>query len=307
MGGASSEREVSLRSGRGILTALQQSGLDAVGIDVVGGFQDELRRQGIEVCFNALHGGAGESGALQGLLEILNIPYTGSGVLSCALTLNKVFTKRFLLAAGIPTPDYLVIEARDDVDSACRRVESDLGLPAVTKPTCEGSSIDVSFAHDAAELRQCVSHLVEKYGCALVERRIDGAEITVGILGFEDSLRALPVLLLIPRKEFYDYEAKYTKGLTELIAPAPLPKDVSCNAQSIAVKAHRALGCHGISRVDIMLGKDGTPFITDINTMPGMTELSDVPAEALAAGITYNELVLEVLLSALPRMSGKCR
>lgn len=306
MGGESAEREVSLRSGSRVLAALERSGLDAVGIDAVDGFQEELGRQGTQVVFNALHGGAGESGAIQGFLETLGIPYTGSGVLSCALTLNKVFAKQVLRAAGIPTPDYVTVERGQDLEAASARAEDLLGLPAVTKPTSEGSSIDVSFAHNGAELRQCVEYLVSKYGCALLEKMIDGPEVTVGVLGFGEDLRSLPVLLLRPKKEFYDYEAKYTKGLTELIAPAPLPKAVCDRVQEIALKTHQVLGCHGISRVDIRLSDDDTPFVTDVNTMPGMTELSDVPAEAAAAGISYEELVLEILLSAQPRMDGQC-
>lgn len=306
MGGNSAEREVSLRSGSRILAALRRSGLDAVSIDAVDGFQEELGKHRIQVVFNALHGGAGESGALQGFLETAGIPYTGSGVLSCALTLDKVFTKRVLHAEGIPTPDYLIVRRGEDLEAACGQIEKSLGLPAVTKPTSEGSSIDVSFAHDRAELAQYLDNLVEKYGCALVERMINGPEVTVGVIGFANTLRTLPVLLLVTKKEFYDYEAKYTKGLTELVAPAPLPEDVSQNIQETALKAHQALGCHGLSRVDMMLDSNNTPFVTEVNTMPGMTELSDVPAEAAAANIPYDELVLEILLSALPRMEGKC-
>lgn len=285
---------------------MERAGLSVVAIDAVDGFQRELSEQRIEVAFNALHGGAGESGAIQGFLETLGIPYTGSGVLSCALTLNKVFAKQVLRAEGIPTPDYVVIGRGEEKEEACARAEGLLGLPVVTKPTSEGSSIDVSFAHSATELRDCIEHLVNKYGCALVEKMIGGPEVTVGVLGFGESLRALPVLLLRPKKEFYDYEAKYTKGLTKLIAPAPLPKAVCDRVQEIALKAHQVLGCHGISRVDMRLGHDDTPFVTDVNTMPGMTELSDVPAEAAAADISYEELVLEILLSAQPRMEGQC-
>jgi D-alanine-D-alanine ligase len=306
MGGKSAEREVSLRSGNRILASLQHLGMDAVAIDARDGFVDELRNQHVQVVFNALHGGAGESGALQGFLETEGLPYTGSGVLSCALTLNKIFTKQALLTAGIPTPDYLVAQPEDDLETFCRQVESTLGLPVVTKPVSEGSSIGVSFAHSPAELRKYILHLVKEYGCALIEKMIEGPEVTVGILGFGHTLRALPVLLLVTEKEFYDYDAKYTKGLTQLIAPAPLPEDVSRGVQEIALKAHQALGCHGISRVDIRLDKNHTPFVLDINTMPGMTELSDVPAEAAAAGISYDDLVLEILFSALPRMEGEC-
>jgi len=306
MGGKSSEREVSFRSGKGVLAALQRAGLEAVEIDAVDGFQEKLRDERVEIVFNALHGGAGEDGTLQGFLETMGLPYTGSGLLSCALSLNKVFAKQVLEGYGIPTPEYLVVTRGDDLEAACGKAEEYLGLPVVTKPNAEGSSIGVSFVHDSAQLRECVSDLAESYGCGLVERLIAGPELTVGILGYGDSLRALPVLLIRPKKEFYDYEAKYTKGLAELIAPAPLPEEVSRKVQEIALGAHQTLKCHGISRVDIMLGSENTPFVIDINTMPGMTDLSDVPAEAAAAGISYDELVLEILLSALPRMEGKC-
>jgi len=303
LGGQSSEREVSLRSGEGVLGALRRLGLTAVAVDPGPDLIAQLRDAGAAAVFNILHGGPGENGAVQGLLDTAGIPYTGSGVLASALSMNKPLTKRVLRASGLPTPDWIEFAAAD-LDGAPHRLVAELGLPVVLKPFDEGSSVGVSILEDGADVAPEVESLVARYGRGFAERFLGGAEVTVGIIGHGDRLRALPVLELVPRNRFYDYEAKYTKGMTDLICPARLSDDISRRVQDIALAVHRVIGCHGISRVDMHVDEDGRPWVHEINSVPGMTETSDVPAEALAAGLSYDVLVLEILHSALPRMEA---
>lgn len=301
-GGHSGEREVSLRSGQGVLAALGRQGFEAVAIDPGPDLPGQLSNAGVEVVFNALHGGAGEDGTISAVLDYAGIPYTGSGMLASALAMNKLQTKRLLQAAGLPTPDFVRLCRTDDLPQKVAEVISRLGLPAVTKPVSEGSSLGVSIPNTGEELYQALAELLRQYNEAFVEKFIDGTEITVGIIGVSSRRRALPVLELVPHKEFYDYEAKYTKGLTDLIAPARISAEHAEQAQRLAVAAHDLLGLCGLSRVDMHLDSQGQIWIHELNSIPGLTELSDVPAEAEAAGLTYDELILEILASALTRM-----
>ncbi len=301
-GGQSGEREVSLRSGQGVLEALRRQGFEAMSIDPGPDLIGQLRDAQIEVVFNALHGGAGEDGTIPAVLDYAAIPYTGSGMVASALAMNKLLTKRLLRSVGLPTPDFIHVTSQPQLDDQVSAVIDQLGLPVVTKPLAEGSSLNVSIPKDEDSLREALSELLEKYGEALVEQFCSGTEITVGVLGVGESLRALPVLEVIPHKEFYDYEAKYTKGLTELIAPARISKSARQSAQRIAVQAHRELGCIGISRVDMHLDDHGEIWIHELNTVPGLTELSDIPAAAAAAGMSYDDLILEILASAISRL-----
>ncbi len=302
MGGQSPEREVSLWSGKGVLEALRRLGLDAVAVDPGPDLVAQLREAGADVVFNILHGGTGENGAVQGVLDHAGIPYTGSGVLASALAMNKIQCKRLMKAAGVPTPEWVEFGADDSPAEAARRVVKTIGLPAVVKPFDLGSSVGVSIARDEEALADSIGKLLAQYGQCFAERYIDGREITVGIVGYGERLRALPVLELVPKKEFYDYEAKYTKGLTELICPARLTEEETARAQETALRVHRLVGCHGISRVDMHVDGEGQVWVHEINSIPGLTETSDVPAEAAAMGMGYDELVLEILHSALPRM-----
>ncbi len=304
-GGQSGEREVSLRSGQGVLDTLGRHGFEAVSVDPGPDLIGQLQEVGAKVAFNALHGGAGENGTIPALLDYAGIPYTGSGMVASAITMNKLITKRLLGATGLPTPDFVHVRHDLDLAEQVRAVISDLGLPVVTKPLAEGSSLGVSIPGDEDALREALAKLLDKYGEALVERFCDGTEITVGILGVDESLRALPVLELVPRKEFYDYEAKYTKGLTDLVAPARIPDEAADEAQGIAVRAHRELGCVGISRVDMHLDSAGQVWVHELNSVPGLTELSDVPAAAAAAGMSYDDVILEILTSATTRMQTR--
>ncbi|MCX7598277.1 MAG: D-alanine--D-alanine ligase [Armatimonadetes bacterium] len=304
LGGRSSEREVSLRSGKGVLGALERLGLRAIGVDPGPDLVSQLTEVGADVVFNVLHGGPGENGAVQGILDNAGIPYAGSGVLASALAMNKEQTKRVLRAVGLPTPDWLVFKAGDDPDKAAQQVATTLGLPAVVKPVDQGSSVGVAIVDTRDALAQHLASTLETYARALVEKFVDGREVTVGLLGFGSTLRALPVLELVPRNRFYDYEAKYTKGMTELLCPAPIGEEATRRCQEVALAVHQAIGCHGWSRVDMHLDSAGQVWVHEINSIPGMTETSDVPAEAAAAGMTYDELVAEILCSALPRMAA---
>jgi D-alanine--D-alanine ligase len=304
LGGQSGEREVSLRSGAGVLEALASRGYDAVGVDPNCNLPQQLAEAGAGLVFNALHGGAGEDGTIPGMLEVLGIPYTGCGVLASALTLDKVRSKQLLQAVGIPTPAFVF--AYDIADAAWVADQSleQLGVPCVVKPIHEGSSLGVTIPQTPEALRRDVADVLQRYGNVLVETFCDGNEITVGVLGHGEGLRALPVLELVPKKQFYDYEAKYTKGLTDLICPARLPETVTRLAQETALRAHRACDCHGLSRVDMHYDSHGRLWVHELNSVPGLTETSDVPAQARAAGMTYEDLIEEILTSAVPRLQA---
>jgi len=298
MGGTSRERKVSLRSGANVLAALRRKGFDAQGIDVDSDIAAALRRKRIEVAFIVLHGKPGEDGTIQGLLELMGIPYTGSGVLASALALNKPASKKIFMEEGIPTPPYVFLPKDNSVPIPS--LARTLGLPFVLKPIEEGSSYGVVILHREKEIAPSLKRHHREYGDLLAEGFIPGMTATVGILGCGPKVRALPALELVPKKEFYDLEAKYTPGLTEFIIPARLTKKLYQALQDLALRAHQSLGCHGFSRVDAIVdAQRGKPYILEVNTIPGMTDLSDLPAEANAAGISYDELVLEMLESAL--------
>jgi D-alanine-D-alanine ligase len=299
MGGLSGEREISLRSGANCLNALLSLGYRAVRIDAVRDTAQRLDEEGVEVAFLALHGRFGEDGTIQGLLEIMGVPYTGSGVLASALGMNKIAAKKVVRGSGVLTPDYCEIPADEDPIAAAKRVEAEIGLPVMLKPVEEGSSLGVSKCRSSEELLTCLRLGLAEYGAMFAERFVSGTEITVGVLQRDGRLEALPILELVPKSEFYDYEAKYTEGMTEFILPARLEPTVYALAQSMALAAFEAIGCRGYARVDIMVDAEGVPWFVEVNTLPGMTELSDLPAQAQAAGLSYEELVETILLTAV--------
>ena len=301
-GGIGSEREISLRTGRGILEALRRQGFEAVEVDPQPPGMETLLAARLDVAFIALHGALGEDGVMQALLEFAGIPYTGSGVLASALALHKVQTKRVLRVLGIPTPDWQVVTASDNLEEATEHILAELGLPVVLKPISEGSSVGITIPKRREQLRADLETLVVRYGEGMAEAFVPGAELTVGVIGVGERLRPLPVLELVPHREFYDYEAKYVKGLTDLIAPARISPEATAEAQAVGLRAHQALGCHGVSRVDMHLDPEGRVWVTEVNTMPGMTETSDLPHAAQAMGMSYDELVVEILRSALTRL-----
>jgi D-alanine-D-alanine ligase len=298
-GGRSGERDVSLRSGKRVFDSLKSQAFDVISLDTDGELISKLKSEKVDLVCIMLHGKYGEDGTIQGLLESFDIPYTGSKVLASALAMNKVASKRIFDALNIPTPKYVVINQFEDLGRQAEKIRGRFPLPLVVKPVAEGSSLGVTIVKSGEELEPVIRKTVERFGEVFVEEHIHGTEVTVGILGVGASVQALPILELVPKSEFYDFEAKYTKGQTEFVIPARLPKLLYEEAQRTALAAHHALGCHGVSRVDIIVSPDGVPFVHDVNTIPGMTELSDLPAEAQVAGISYDELVVRILESAL--------
>lgn len=305
-GGLSNEREVSLRSGANCHAALLRLGYkNAELIDVDKNLSNNLQQKKVEVAFLALHGKWGEDGTVQGLLELLGVPYTGTGVLGSALCMSKPLTKRVLKAEDLPYAPTLILE---------RGTEKEVGtfsqsipwLPVMVKPLAEGSSVGVQKVEDAASLATIVKDTYTTYGGVIVERYVTGQEITVGVLEQPQHLKngkdleALPILELRPKSKagFYDYEAKYTKGMTEFVLPAELSPEVTKKAQEIAVRTFRALNCSGYARVDMMVDREGNPHVLEVNTLPGMTDTSDLPAMAEVAGISYDQLVERILLSS---------
>ncbi len=299
LGGPSSEREVSLKTGRAISSALKGKGLDVVEIDVgedLSRLVEDLERVAPQVVFIALHGAFGEDGVIQGVLEYMGLPYTGSGVLASALAMDKVASKRLFSYHGIPVPRYTIFRKEGWTLPGETPLEK-LSYPLVVKPAAEGSTIGVSIVKEEGDLEGALEEAYKYGDTVLVEEFIEGREITVGILGDEP----LPVVEIIPETGFYDYRAKYTPGLTRYEVPARLSRETTVMVQDMALLAHRALGCQDVSRVDFRLAQDGTPYILEVNTIPGMTETSLLPKAARAAGISFEELVLRILESALKK------
>lgn len=295
MGGPSSEREVSLRSGENVFQALLKKGYRAVKIDLDRSIAEKLKQENVGMAYVILHGSPGEDGTVQGLLELLGIPYTGSGVLGSSAGMNKIVSKQLFRENRIPTPPFSVIRGAPDWKRIAR-----LGSPLIFKPYMEGSSVGVKKFKNAGELRSGIGPLIASYRYGLVEKFITGRNITIGVLEDGEGIRALPVLELEPENEFYDYEAKYTKGKTRFILPARLDRSMTRRAQDLAVRAHRVLWCFGVSRVD-MIVKNRDIFVLEVNTVPGMTATSDLPAEAEKAGMSFEDLVENILKSGYER------
>jgi D-alanine-D-alanine ligase len=251
----------------------------------------------INLVFLSLHGGMGENGAIQGLLEILDIPYTGSGILASALAMNKLKAKYVFEKNDIPTPSYFFIPAGCNLEEAIKEAANILALPYILKPITEGSSLGVKIIREKNEILPEFKKMREEFGDFLVERYIEGKDLTVGILETLPE-KVLPILELRPKKEFYDYEAKYSEGMTEFIIPAEIPSSLAQKIQELAYRAHLALGCWGVSRVDFVVDPQNQAYVLEVNTLPGLTELSDLPAQAQAAGISYDELMVKILSSA---------
>ncbi len=298
MGGRSGEREVSLRSGARVLSSLKTQGYNTISLDTDPDLIDRLKKEKVDIVYIMLHGRYGEDGTIQGLLEVHGFPYTGSKVLASALGMNKVASKRIWETLGIPTPKYMEIDSSNNLAQEVDKIKKSFPMPVVVKPVSEGSSLGVAIVKDESKLDGVIQETVKEFKEVFVEEFIKGQEVTVGILGKDSSLQALPILELVPKMEFYDYKAKYTAGMTEFIIPARLPKPVYEHTQRVALEAHKAIGAYGFSRVDILVSSDHIPYVHDINTIPGMTERSDLPAEAAHAGISFDELVVKILESA---------
>jgi D-alanine-D-alanine ligase len=298
MGGISGEREISLRSGKGVLESLQKQGYDAVGIDVGADVDIKLRQEKVEVAYIILHGIGGEDGTIQGLLETMRIPYTGSGVRASALAMDKELTKLVIGQFGIPFAKTVYLDCSRGAECASIEIAEKIGLPAIVKPTAEGSSLGIFVAHDEKELDGGLDEFFANYKRGVAEAFISGKEITVGVIGAGEKIRTLPALELVPKNEYYDFEAKYTKGMTDFFCPARLDKETAALASKYAIGTHLALGCHGVSRVDFIVDKKGSLHCLELNSIPGMTPTSDLPEEIKAEGGTYDSLVLEILSSA---------
>jgi D-alanine-D-alanine ligase len=294
MGGTSSEREVSLDSGRNVLEALRRGGVDAHAVDGIPALVAELTAHRCDRVFNILHGhsGGGEDGIVQGLLDSFAMPYTGSDVLGSALSMDKIRTKQVWLSLGLPTPRYARLSKTDDVIAAARW----LGLPVIMKPACEGSSVGVSRVFTEGDLPQAVGLAARYEGELLMEELIEGEEFTVAILGDE----ALPTIRIVPAGAYYDYHAKYVAEDTQYVCPG-LFGAAETEMRSLALEAFRTAACSGWGRVDLMRNRQGANFLLEVNTAPGMTSHSLVPKAAKAFGIDFDDLVWRVLESSFVR------
>jgi len=293
MGGRSAEREVSLKSGTAVLKALAEKNLDAVAIDLGDKPAAQIEEADIDFAFIALHGRFGEDGTVQGLLELLGIPYTGSGVLASALGMNKIATKRLLCSVGLPNPRFTIVKTRPTTpggfDELAAKIVAEMGVPLVVKPPTQGSSIGVYIVHKAEDLPFALENAFRYDKQLLIEEYIPGVEVTAAVLG-NDNPEVLPLIEITSATGVYDYTAKYTPGKSSHIIPPRLPQDVQDRIKDLARQTFELLGCRGFARVDFIVGKDG-PFILELNTIPGMTEVSLYPDAARAAGISFPDLV----------------
>lgn len=293
-GGSSAEREVSLKSGAAVLAALQSAGVDAHAFDPADRPLEDLKREGFARVFIALHGRGGEDGSVQGALDLLGIPYTGSGILASALAMDKWRTKLVWQAAGLPVADFVIL----DQDSDFAAVEQQLGLPLFVKPANEGSSIGISKVKTQGGLKAAYAEAAKYDSIVMAERFLAGGEFTVGILGTGKNAKALPPIRIVPTTDFYDFEAKYLRDDTEYRIPSGLPAEEEKAMQDMALRAYAVIGGRGWSRIDVMLDASGKQYCLEANTAPGMTDHSLVPMAAKAAGIPFPQLVVRLLEDA---------
>lgn len=312
MGGPSAEREISLKSGKAVYEALKQSGLEAVALDVATDSKEEIinliKSHNINCAFLALHGSFGEDGQIQEILEALKIPYTGSGVEASRLAMDKIASRRLFETAGLKVPKYKVIDkprtfakvrGKSSYDTNLK-AQNNLGLPLVIKPAAQGSSIGLSIIDKEEGLDKAVELAFSFDKKVIVEEYVRGREMTVGIL----DAHALPVIEIIPKKMFFDYEAKYQRGMSDYIVPARLEERIARKLRRVALSAHKLLGCFACSRVDMILNKENLPVVLEVNTIPGLTETSLLPKAAKSCGIEFNELCLKLIrLAYEPRPS----
>ena len=303
-GGISTEREVSLRSGSAVYNALRRYGFK--NVTLFDFKQDNILQLLLEkpdICFLALHGEGGEDGSIQGMLELAKIPYTGPGVAASAVCMNKILTKQVLSACGIPTAGFLV-KRRDECENLSAVVEElieQIGLPMVLKSPCQGSSIGVVIVKRAEELLAGIEEVFQYGDQLLAEEFLSGVEITLPIMG-NDELKILPEIEITSEREFYDYQAKYTDGLCHHIIPARISDANRERAQEIGKRAYRALNCEGLSRIDFIIDERRGPMVIEVNTLPGMTDMSLFPDSARAAGVSFEELVSRILDLGMKRV-----
>lgn len=306
VGGPSSEAEVSRQSGSEVAKALSSLGHQVFSLELDCNLVENLKKLKPEVVFVALHGRPGEDGTVQGVLELLGLPYTGSGVLSSSLAIDKLISKKIFRAEGLEVAEYLVFSkfAWQKQPTRLKQEVAELGYPVVVKPVNQGSSVGVALVKEEAGLSDALKGAFAYGQLAIVERWIDGREIQVGVIG-NDEPTPLPPIEIISKKEFFDFEAKYTPGLAEEITPAPLSAELTQSAQKVALKAYKALGCRGFARVDMFLTKNDKFLISEINTIPGLTANSLFPKEAKAAGISFPDLCQKLIDLALEEHGSK--
>lgn len=296
MGGCSEEREVSLRSGTSVLNALIELGYDARALDLKTDSVQDIVNYHPDLVFIGLHGKDGEDGTVQGMLEILNLPYTGSGVASSAIGMNKVLTKKIMMYEKIPTAAFTILrksEVQLDEKTKNTLIE-DIGMPMVVKPATQGSSIGTYIVRETGNILNALESAFTYDEEILVEKFINGTEVTSTVMG-NDSLEVLPLIEITSVNEFYDYESKYTPGKCNHIIPARVSEELQQKIGVLSKQVYKAIGCKGYARVDFIIDQDGTPFALEINTLPGMTEMSLVPDAARAAGMSFEELVDKIV------------
>lgn len=298
-GGHSAEREVSLMSGEGVCAALREQGIDAHLFDTGRNTLVDLSAAGFDTVFIALHGRYGEDGTIQGALELLRIPYTGSGPMASSLSMDKIMTKRVWLQHGLPTPGFVVFSSEEDLPKA-----APLGWPLMIKPPHEGSTLGITRVNAESELKDAYTLAAGFDEEVLAEQFIKGREITVPLLGKGAQAKALPIVEIIAPGGNYDYEHKYISNDTQYVVPAELDPALTEHIQKLAEKAYRTLGCEGWGRADFMLAEDGKPWLLEMNTSPGMTSHSLVPMSARAAGMSYGELCVNILATAACKVRG---
>ncbi len=298
LGGPSKEREISFLTGNAVLAALQEKGYDAVAVDLdPDHLGQQLKAVGATVVFNAVHGLYGEDGRMQGVLEMLGIPYTGSGVLASALAMDKVYTKRIFQAMEVPTAACIYLHKEDNVDFVSQ-VEAAFELPVVVKPATQGSSLGVTIVKDKATLSKALEDAFAYDNEVLVEDFFPGQEVAAGVMMTDKGAVAMPLVLIEPHSGSYDFKSKYTKGATTYTCPAPFSPEITEKLQSYALAAYKALGCNGVARADLLLNKDNEAIVLEINSIPGMTATSLVPKAAGAMGISFPDLCEMILLGA---------
>ena len=299
MGGRSAEREISLMSGQGVLQALRSQGVDAHAFDPAERDISELKKEGFARCFITLHGRFGEDGTVQGALELLGIPYTGSGVMASSMAIDKVMTKRVLLSENLPTPRYALLRQGVYSPAQVAALPDTLGLPLIVKPAREGSSLGLTKVSTRADMAGAVTLAASLDADVLCEQFISGDEVTCPVLGTGDEARALPVIRIVAPEGNYDYHNKYFTDTTQYLVPCGLPEGEEAAIQQLVLQAFRTLNCRGWARADVMIDKvTRQPYLLEINTSPGMTSHSLVPMSARAAGISYEELCVQVLKTA---------
>lgn len=298
LGGSSSEREVSLRSGEAVYQALLKIGYPAVKIDAGAHLVEQLLQERPQVAFIALHGKLGEDGTLQGLLDILQIPYTGPGVLASAIGMNKLITKKILLAEGIPTPPFESVHKEEiktkGIVSIITKVKEKLALPLVVKAITQGSTIGIFFVHREEDLVEAINGALNYDDEILIEKMIQGTELTASILG-DNPAQVLPLIEITSTTGVYDYQSKYTPGMSSHLIPPRLPQTTQAKVREACLRTYQAIGCRGYARVDCMVDNEGNPYILEVNTAPGMTDTSLFPDAAKAAGLEFPELIRQLV------------